>query len=256
MAKRKALGGHLESQVAAQLGLPTPVTTSLGIQPRGKLKTPYKRLLPALKGEERQALRESIKARGVDIPVTVAEDGTVLDGHHRLAVNPQAPRRVLLGLKTEPEKRATAFRLNLARRQLTADERGRVIEAMKGTALALRKEGKTQEQAAALLGVSPQAVSKWFSQSSVSNSTSGKANRWRKASAKVDPETRRAIAQKVKAGQAVGKVAFRYGVTHGRVSQIVKTAQKPQPRAAKTAKPGRRVTCPHCRRAFTIAVRS
>jgi len=254
--KRKVLGSVLDDQVAAGLGLPTPITTSLGIQPRVKTKTPYKRLLPALSGEERQTLRQSIKERGVDIPVVVAEDGTVLDGHHRLAVNPKAPRRVLLGLKTEPEKRAAAYRLNLARRHLTAEQRGKVLNGMKVTALALNREGKTQDQVAALLGVSREAVKKWFGNSSVSNGPGTKANRWRKASAKVDPETRRAIVQKVKAGQAVGKVAFRYGVTHGRVSQIVKAAGKPKPLKAKAVKPGRRVTCPHCRRAFTVAIRS
>jgi len=251
MAKRKALGAFA-GDASAALGWIGQGPAAAG--PR-KLKTPYKNLLPALKGEERQTLRESIKARGVDIPVTVSEDGTVLDGHHRLAVNPQAPQRVLLGLKTEPEKRATAFRLNLARRQLTADERGRVIEAMKWTAKALRTEGKTQEQAAALLGVSQPAISKWFRDIPVSNITKHKANRWRKASAKVSPETQRAIIRQAKAGERIGVLAKRYGVSHGRVSQIVKAAQKPRPRAAKAAKPGRRVTCPHCRRAFTIAVR-
>jgi len=250
MAKRKALGSFA-GDASAALGWIGQGPTAAG--PR-KLKTPYKNLLPALKGEERQTLRESIKARGVEVPVVVSEDGTVLDGHHRLAVNPQAPRRVLAGLKTEPEKRAAAYRLNLARRHLTAEERVKVLVGMKVTAVALNREGKTQDQVAALLGVSREAVRDWFK--TVSNGGPAKANRWRKASAKVDPETRRAIVQKVKAGQAVGKVAFRYGVSHGRVSQIVKAARKPQPRAARAAKPGRRVTCPHCRRAFTIAMRS
>jgi len=250
MAKRKTLGSFA-GDASAALGWIGQGPTAAG--PR-KLKTPYKHLLPALKDEERQALRDSVKARGVEVPVVVSEDGTVLDGHHRLAVNPQAPRRVLAGLKTEPEKRAAAYRLNLARRHLTAEQRAKVLTGMKAAARALNREGKTQDQAAALLGVSRETVRNWFGP--VSNGRVAKANRWQKASAKVSPETQRVMVRQAKGGERVGVLAKRYGVSHGRVSQIVKADRKPAPRAAKTAKPGRRVTCPHCRRAFTIATRS
>ena len=47
------------------------------------LTTPYDGLLPPLSTAVAEALRADIEANGVLVPIDVAEDETILDGHHR-----------------------------------------------------------------------------------------------------------------------------------------------------------------------------
>ena len=86
-----------------------------------KLNTPYADLLPPLKTSEREALAADIKANGVLHPVVIDEDGNILDGHHRYAIDRNAPTRVVEGL-TDEEKQAYTIRANLARRNLSLDQ--------------------------------------------------------------------------------------------------------------------------------------
>jgi Predicted transcriptional regulators len=65
---------------------------------RGKLKTPYKDLLPPLKTSEREALAADIAMNGVMHPVVIDEDDNILDGHHRYEIDPGAPTYVVTGL--------------------------------------------------------------------------------------------------------------------------------------------------------------
>src|SRR4030095_15748023 len=62
-----------------------------------------------------------------------AETGAILDGHHRAkaaeALNVPY-QRVVRAFQSEGEKRAHALALNLARRHLTPEARGRVIAAL------------------------------------------------------------------------------------------------------------------------------
>ena len=44
---------------------------------------PEYQIIPPLSGSERDALRENIALRGVQVQIEVEEEGHVLDGHHR-----------------------------------------------------------------------------------------------------------------------------------------------------------------------------
>ena len=88
-------------------------------------------LLPQLSEDEYAALRESIRADGVKVPIELDERGAVLDGHHRLAICKELgitdyPRVVRVGL-SEEQKIAHVLTLNLDRRHLSREQRREVI---------------------------------------------------------------------------------------------------------------------------------
>ena len=51
-----------------------------------KINPEYQKLLPKLPQEEYEALKESIKSEGQHFPITVNEEGVILDGHHRFQI--------------------------------------------------------------------------------------------------------------------------------------------------------------------------
>lgn len=119
--------------------------------------------MPPLSDDEFSALKADIKARGVQVPIEYDEDGNVLDGHHRLKAVEQLitegfsvadpPQIVRTGL-SEPEKRAHARALNLARRHLDqAQKRAAIAAQIKDT------PERSDRQIAAGLGVSNKTVS-------------------------------------------------------------------------------------------------
>jgi len=79
-------------------------------------------VLPTLSGEEYQALKADIAARGVQVAVEYDEAGDILDGHHRVRACTELgikkwPRVTRLGL-TLKQKTEHALKLNLLRRQI------------------------------------------------------------------------------------------------------------------------------------------
>jgi N6-adenosine-specific RNA methylase IME4 len=119
--------------------------------------------MPPLSDDEFSALKADIKARGVQVPIEYDEDGNVLDGHHRLKAVEELlaegfvvgtpPRIVRTGL-SEPEKRAHARALNLARRHLDqAQKRAAIAAQIKDT------PERSNRQIAAGLGVHHTTVS-------------------------------------------------------------------------------------------------
>lgn len=83
-------------------------------------------LLPELRPEEFEALKQDIAERGVIVPVVVDEFGAILDGHNRaracreLGIN-DYPVEVRSRL-SEADKRVFARKLNVLRRHLTRDQ--------------------------------------------------------------------------------------------------------------------------------------
>ena len=82
--------------------------------------------LPPLLPSEYQALTESIRTHGVQVPVLVDESGAIIDGHHRDQIAAElgikCPREVRSGL-TDTEKRSLAITLNRDRRHLTQEQK-------------------------------------------------------------------------------------------------------------------------------------
>lgn len=89
----------------------------------------------------------------------------ILDGHHRYKIQPDAPTIVIPNL-SEDEKIAYVYRSNLARRNLSQEQRGNIRQRMKALATNLNLT-HTQAQIAALLGVSQFTVSNWIKNASI-----------------------------------------------------------------------------------------
>ena len=146
-----------------QSGLPSD--TVLADTERG-----YQWLSP-LSEAEYAALRESIQSYGVMVPVVVDEDGSVIDGYHRVKVCRELgidwPSTVLSGL-TEAEKWDRARDLNDARRHLTASQRKAVLVLLNE-----RLQGESLRVRAGKMGMSKDAVRRMDTKASsgVSNET-------------------------------------------------------------------------------------
>ena len=107
----------------------------------GKLKTPFADLLPPLSADEFAALKASDAAgiRERD-PALFDEEGNLLDGRHRLKIDPKWPRKVVKGLKTDAEKMAFVFQVNFSRRNLTPDQKQELSTKQRKVAQDLRKQ--------------------------------------------------------------------------------------------------------------------
>ena len=115
-------------------------------------------VMPDMAQEEYDALKEDIAERGVMIPIEFDEDGNVLDGHHRLKICGELditdyPKVIRSGMN-EAEKRTHARKLNMARRQLSREQRRELIRGqIKET------PEMSDRQIAKILGVSNSTVS-------------------------------------------------------------------------------------------------
>jgi|ERR1043165_1222658 ParB-like chromosome segregation protein Spo0J len=86
--------------------------------------------LPSLSYDLFQALRNNIAVNGVLVPILVDENKRIIDGNYRKQIASElgydCPEIVQSGL-AEEEKRTLARALNLARRQLSIDEKRHLI---------------------------------------------------------------------------------------------------------------------------------
>lgn len=115
-------------------------------------------VMPELTAEEYAELKADIARRGVMVPIEYDELGHVLDGYHRLRICGELgikdfPKVIRAGM-TEAEKLTHARKLNMARRQLTQEQkRGLIREQLKET------PKQSDRQIAKALGVSHPTVS-------------------------------------------------------------------------------------------------
>lgn len=115
-------------------------------------------VMPNLNADEYKELKEDIAQRGVMVPIEFDEQGHILDGHHRMKICAELgikdyPKVIRAGM-TEEEKRTHARKLNMARRQLSQEQRRELIrQQLKET------PEKSDRQIAAGLGISHHTVS-------------------------------------------------------------------------------------------------
>lgn len=122
---------------------------------------------------EYELLKADIAEHGVLVPIEQDEDGEILDGHHRARAWQEltaegvtladAPVIVRSGL-SEEDKRNHARRLNALRRQLSDDERERLMVEM-------RQDGASYRQIATANGVSTMTAYNAVKNSGVQNYT-------------------------------------------------------------------------------------
>jgi len=195
-----------------------------------RLKTPYADLLPPLKTSEREALAADIRANGVLHPIVIDEDGNILDGHHRYAIERNAPTVTVEGL-SDDEKRAYTIRANLARRNLTGDQTREVAKTQREIARRLRESDAkrwTQEAVGALLGVARNTVSEWFTNVGGDESKSPPPD----ARVKLTTPSKEEIVRRIEAGEKQEQIAADYGVCPATVTKVKQSAQRAAEKAA------------------------
>lgn len=94
-------------------------------------KRPLYQVMPDLTEEDYAILKASIQKDGVIVPIEYDENGNILDGHHRLRACRELgitdfPKIIRSGM-TEAQKRSHARTLNVARRQLSREQKQEVI---------------------------------------------------------------------------------------------------------------------------------
>ena len=195
------------------------------------IKTPFKDVLPPLKSSELEALTADIKANGVLHPVVIDEYGNILDGHHRYAIDRNAPTRVVSGLSPD-EKIAYTIRANVARRNLSSEQTREIAKQQKQIAANLREADPkkwTQQAVGALLGVAHTTVSSWF----ITNSSNGNTYKTPTPDARVKLNTpaKEVIAVRVESGESQQQIAADFGVSQATVSNIAKKANEAEEKA-------------------------
>lgn len=118
---------------------------------------PFHDLLPVLPDDELKELKRDVEAKGITYDIVVDEGDRVLDGHHRLRLArelglppDEVPIKVVEVIDDE-EARARALALNMKRRQLTHEQRCKVIHLLRG-------EGKSLQQIVDLTGTAKTTV--------------------------------------------------------------------------------------------------
>jgi site-specific DNA-methyltransferase (adenine-specific) len=198
---------------------------------------PFADLLPPLAEEEFAALEADIKVNGVQDPVWEDENGKVLDGNHRLLIDPNAPRRRVPPGMTDAEKEAFVFRCNFNRRNLSPEQKSETRRKMKATAFRLRAGDKkkwTQAAIARALGVTRQCVEKWFNREATPNATSSNGSK-ADARVKLDSDQKQEVVRRVSAGESQAQVAADYGVAQQHVSRLVGRAAREEEGRARCA---------------------
>lgn len=194
------------------------------------IKTPYAKVLPPLSDEEFAALKASIMAQGVLNPVLVDEEGNVLDGHHRLKFDPNAPTKVVPGLTTEAEKMAFVFQSNNGRRNLSPIQRKSLNRQMCQVANALRQQDPkkfTQKVVAGMIGVSQASISGWFRvKGGGTNINADKGTTPPDARRKVPDAARSKVADRIEKGESKKKIAKELGVTRRAVRKIAESVKR------------------------------
>lgn len=113
-----------------------------------------KNLLRPLNKEEETLLHESIKKHGLITPIIVTKAGEIIDGWHRqkIATELCIPLPATIFEGSEASAKALAIELNAARRQLSKEDRDKLIRQ-------LYDEGHAQKKIAGIVGLDQSRVS-------------------------------------------------------------------------------------------------
>jgi transcriptional regulator with XRE-family HTH domain len=188
-----------------------------------KLTSPYADELPPLAGDEFEALRASIESEGVRDPVLTTEDGRVLDGHHRLKIEPDAPVRVVPGSRdwTDAECRAFVHSTNNMRRNLSPAQKSEQRGKQKRIARELKQLGRSQEEIAQLLGVKRRTVGDWLEIRTIGGPAKG-SNTLPDCRVKIPSSHHPVIFDRVSGGDSQAQVAADCGVSQKQISNIIR----------------------------------
>jgi site-specific DNA-methyltransferase (adenine-specific) len=182
-------------------------------------------VLPPLSAQEYGDLKKSIETYGVLNSILILpgrdNDGRIIDGYHRWKIAGGDTPYTCLNLD-ERSAFLLGLAINVSRRQMSPDQIKELRQRQKKIALELRKIGKSQEEVAAIVGVTQQTIDKWEG----GNITTGCNISTPDLRIKVAKADHQNIYRRVKSGELQAQVAADYKITRRRVSQIVQSVEK------------------------------
>lgn len=178
-------------------------------------------ILYQLASDDYQRLKISIKKEGIQNPITILRDGTVIDGMHRLKIAKELKIKKIPSIVKDIDKDKgfiLGLSLNLARRHLSFEQKKEIIKI-------LRKKGHTQEEIAGVVGITQQAISK-LENTSITKSCNTciiPDLRYRLSS-----KQKEEIYNKIEQAETQVKIASDYKISQQRISQIIKQTEREQ----------------------------
>lgn len=169
-------------------------------------------LLPGLASDDKARLEADIKANGVLVPILALPDGRIIDGWNRYQVAKS------LGIEArvetlecgEEEAVEKGLTLNLARRQLSSEQKRELIEALRG-------KGWTQERVAKVVGVTQHRVSQLEDRTNINFDNSSIIRDQR---VKIMPKAKGEIIERLNQGESQAAVAADFGISRRNVGKI------------------------------------
>jgi len=192
---------------------------------------PWKRMqeaLPPLSTYEKKLLTESIKKYGILNSILALPDGRIIDGTHRYKIANEIGYEIpkdkidILDLD-EDEAFALGLKLNIDRRQLSPEQIREIRGIQKKIALKLRKQGKTQEEVAKIVGVPQSTISFW--ERNISNISADITYNPPDLRVKIPEKEYLKIYERYKSGETQKQIAADYKVSQPRINQIIKIVE-------------------------------
>jgi len=167
-------------------------------------------------------------------------DGRIIDGTHRYEIaneiGYEIPRDKIETLDLdEDETFLLGIKLNIERRQLSPEQLRELREKQKNLALKLRKQGKTQEEVAKIVGVPRQTISYW--ERNINNANIGNAYNPPDLRIKIPDKECPNIYERYKSGETQEQTAADYKVSQARINQIIKIVEARAPMENVSGKP-------------------
>lgn len=181
-------------------------------------------IIPSLSQDDYQRLKSSIQKKGIQLPIQILPDGSIIDGFHRFKIAEE------LGIKDIPhviksmdkeEAINLGITLNLNRRHLSYEQKKEIIEKLKEKKWTDKKISKSIH----------------ISEGSISNIRKGSNLKDEETSPpdlryKIDKQDEKIISQKAE-NRTHQQIASDYGISRRRVGQIVTKVKarqrKPEP---------------------------
>ncbi len=124
------------------------------VEPARLLNNPLNLVFNKLSEEEFAYLKDDIEKRGMLVPIIAKSDGVLLAGHNRLAAAielrlERVPVQYVRDVLTQDQEKEFLFKDNVVRRQLTPDEKRKIIEELFGDEIDTDNRGGDRRSAEA-----------------------------------------------------------------------------------------------------------
>ena len=187
--------------------------------------------LPPLSPWEHEKLKQSIEDYGIFRPIVKDQDGSIIDGHHRMAIirelGLETYPEVILHVEDERDREGIGIILNVDRRQLSPDQLKEFRTSQKKRYLKARKDGETQEKAAKYVGTTRNTAKGWESKDITNGEDTISNMEPKDQKVKVPDEEHDAIwLRNIGNGEKQSDIAADYKVSQSLVSGIVKKVDR------------------------------